>query len=107
MALRPGDSSFSIGGHQQVLFTRNLTSYWETDFNTILGLTRAGGGRLVRAQLDSLGDGMTSAGALDETLARRWEQVFDRASLDGLYVLGRLSRSPCRDCSSTPALALP
>jgi hypothetical protein len=87
VTLHPGDSYFSVSGHQQVLFARNLTSYWETDFNTILGLTKAGGGRLVRVQLDSLGDGMTSTGALDETWARRWEQVFDRASLDGIYVL--------------------
>ncbi len=71
LALRPGDAYFSIGGRQQVVFARNLTSYWQTDFNTILGLTKAGGGRMVRVQLDSLGGGMTSAGVVDETWARK------------------------------------
>lgn len=87
LALRPGDAYFSIGGRQQIVFARNLTSYWQTDFNTILGLTKAGGGRMVRIQLDSLGDGMSSVGVVDETWARKWEQVIDRAAADGIYVI--------------------
>jgi hypothetical protein len=66
MTLNAGDGYFSIGGRQQVVFERNLTAYWQTDFNTILGLTKAGGSRLMRVQLE-LGFGnanvMTPTGA--------------------------------------------
>ncbi len=90
MTLGDGDAYFSIGGRQQVVFERNLTAYWQTDFNTILGLTKAGGSRLMRVQLE-LGFGnanvITPTGAVDETWAQKWEQVFDEANADGIYVI--------------------
>jgi len=88
--LNAGDGYFSIGGRQQVVFERNLTAYWQTDFNTILGLTKAGGSRLMRVQLE-LGFGnanvMTPTGGVDEAWAQKWEQVFDEANADGIYVI--------------------
>ena len=90
MTLNAGDGYFSIGGRQQVVFERNLTAYWQTDFNTILGLTKAGGSRLMRVQLE-LGFGnanvMTPTGGVDEAWAQKWEQVFDEANADGIYVI--------------------
>jgi len=90
MTLNEGDGYLSIGGRQQVVFARNLSAYWQTDFNTMLGLTKAGGGRLMRVQLElGFGDAsvMTPAGAVDETWAQKWEQVFDEADADGIYAI--------------------
>ena len=90
MTLNAGDGYFSIGGRQQVVFERNLTAYWQTDFNTILGLTKAGGSRLMRVQLE-LGFGnanvMTPTGGVDEAWAQKWEQVFDESNANGIYVI--------------------
>lgn len=90
MTLRAGDAYFTIGGRQQVVFMRNLTAYWQTDFNTLLGLTKAGGSRLMRVNLE-LGFGdttvITPAGAVDEAWAQKWEQVFDEAAAAGIHVI--------------------
>ena len=42
---------------------------------------------MVRIQLDSLGMGYTNSGAVDEAWATQWEQVFNHAEKDGIYVL--------------------
>ena len=94
LTLERGDGRFSLGGRERLLFARNLTAYWQTDFNEVLALARAGGSRLVRVQLE-LGFGdhnvMTSTGAVDETWARKWEQVLDQANSEGLYVIVMLA----------------
>jgi hypothetical protein len=90
MTLGAGDVYFSVGGRQQVVFERNLSAYWQTDFNTLLGLTKAGGSRLMRVQLElGFGDSnvITPGGAVDETWAQKWEQIFDEAAADGIYVI--------------------
>jgi hypothetical protein len=90
LTLRAGDEYFRIGGREQVVFARNLTAYWQTDFNTLLGLTQAGGSRLMRVQLEhGFGDAnlITSSGGVDEAWAQKWEQVFDEANAKGIYVV--------------------
>ncbi|MDR3577875.1 MAG: hypothetical protein P4L50_28765 [Anaerolineaceae bacterium] len=87
LALNKGDYYFSQGGQQSLIFSRNLTGIQQSDFDTILDWTKIGGSRLVRIQLDSLGLGYSSTGAVDEAWAQKWEQVFDKANADGIDML--------------------
>ena len=90
MTLQKGDFYFRMDGGQRFVFSRNVTSYQETGFDTILNWTKTGGSKLVRIQLIEglgFGFGMTKTGAVDESWAQQWEQVFDKAYADGIYVL--------------------
>ena len=88
MTLKPGDFYFRVDGIQNFLFGRNITSYQQKDFETVLDWAQTGGSRLVRIQLiEGLGPGITSTGAVDETWARNWERVFDKAYADGLSII--------------------
>jgi hypothetical protein len=91
LRLDPGEFFFRLDDQPSFLFSRNIAGYRESDFGTLLDWSAAGGTRIVRIQLDclvgSLGLGFTSTGAIDETWARQWERIFDRAEEDGVYVL--------------------
>jgi hypothetical protein len=92
LSLRPGDFYFSFDGQPGFIFSRNISGYEQTHYETFLDWSQAGGSRLVRIQLDSLGMGSTSmgytsSGEVDEAWARQWERIFDRAAADGLYIL--------------------
>lgn len=64
-----------------------MAGYKPEQYLELLDLTKSGGSQLVRIQLDSLGTGMTNSGEIDETWARNWEQVFDKAAAIGIYIL--------------------
>jgi hypothetical protein len=87
LTLEPGDFYFSFAGQPGFIFSRNISGYEQTHYETFLDWTQAGGSRLVRLQLDSLGWGYTKSGGVDEAWAKKWEQIFDRAEADGLYIL--------------------
>lgn len=70
-----------------MLFSRNIGGYQLPHYYTLLDWSRDGSSRFVRIQLDSLGMGYTSTGAVDENWAVNWEMVLDRAEADGIYVL--------------------
>jgi hypothetical protein len=90
MVLKSGNYYFSMDGQPKFFFSRNITAYEKTSFDTMLDWTKTGGSKLVRLQLDSLvmgGLGYTNTGAVDEAWARNWERVFDQAAADGVYVM--------------------
>jgi hypothetical protein len=87
LTLDKGEFYFRTGGKQNFVFSRNLTGIQQSDFDTILDWTKSGGSSLVRIQVDSLGMGYTSSGEVDEAWAQKWEQVFDKANANGIYVL--------------------
>lgn len=87
LTLRKGDSYFTIDGRQSFLFSRNLAGYEPSQYKRLLDLTKTGGSKLVRIQLDSMGTGMTGNGQIDEAWAKKWEEVFDKAAANGILVL--------------------
>ena len=87
VTLKPGDFYFSLDGNPSIIFSRNIAGYQLTQYYQVLDLMKTGGSKMVRIQLDSLGMGYTNSGAVDEAWATQWEQVFNHAEKDGIYVL--------------------
>jgi hypothetical protein len=87
LTLKSGDFYFSLNGTPGFVFSRNVAGYKPTHYDTFLDWTRVGGGKFVRIQLDSLGMGYTSTGAVDSAWAGQWDKIFDKAEAEGIYVL--------------------
>ena len=87
LTLQPGDFYFSIDGQQGFIFSRNVAGYQQTHYETLLEWTAAGGSRIARISLDSMGMGYTSSGEVDEVWVRQWERIFDYAEANGIYIL--------------------
>jgi hypothetical protein len=87
ITLTKGDSYFSLDGTQQFLFSRNIAGYEPQQYLQFLDLTKNGGSRMVRIQLDSMGTGITPKGDVDGVWAQKWERVFDKAAADGLFMI--------------------
>jgi hypothetical protein len=87
LTLKQGDFYFSLDGKQSFIFSRNVAGYQLIDYDTFLDWAKAGGSKFVRIQLDSLGMGYTIAGDVDPTWIAQWDQVFDKAGADGIYIL--------------------
>jgi hypothetical protein len=64
-----------------------VAGYQQTHYETLLEWTAAGGSRIARISLDSIGMGYTSSGEVDEVWARQWERIFDHAKANGVYIL--------------------
>lgn len=87
VTLRPGESYLRLDGTPRFLLGRNPTG-WETgQFTPLFRAARDSGEKLVRIHLTNGMAPHAAAGEIDEAWARRWEQVFDQARADGLYVL--------------------
>jgi hypothetical protein len=87
LTLKPGDFYFSLDGKTSFIFSRNIAGYQPVDYATFLDWSKAGGSRVARIQLDSLGMGYTKTGEVDLRWAAQWDQVFDKALADGIYIL--------------------
>ena len=87
MTLKPGDKYFTVNGKPGFIYSRNLAGYDPFQYELLLGLTKTGGSKLVRVQLDGLGMGFTNTGDLDAAWAKNWEMVFDRAAADGISII--------------------
>ena len=90
ISLNPSESYFTVDGKQSFLFSRNITGAYNTDFSDFekfLTYAQAAGDRVVRLQIDNLGLGFNSAGAVDENWAQKWEHIFDLASAKGLAII--------------------
>jgi len=87
LTLEPGDFYFSVDGQTGFVFSRNVAGYQQTHYETLLKWTAAGGSRIARISLDSMGMGYTSSGEVDEAWARQWERIFDYAEANGIYIL--------------------
>jgi hypothetical protein len=87
LTLHPGDFYFSVDGQPGLIFSRNLAGYEQMDYETLLDWTQAGGSKFVRVQLDSLGMGYSNTGEVDEAWAKEWENIFEKAASNGIYVM--------------------
>jgi hypothetical protein len=87
LTLIPGDFYFSFDGTQSFIFSRNIAGYQQSDYYQLLDFTKTGGSTTVRIQLDSMGMGYTKTGAVEETWTKQWEQVFDNAYANGIYII--------------------
>jgi len=87
ITLDPGQLQFSVDGSPAFTFSRNVTGYQQFDFATFLYWTNMSGDDFVRIQLDSLGMGYTSSGLVDTAWVQQWDQIFNKAEAEGLYVL--------------------
>ena len=87
LTLKPGDFYFSVDGQTGFIFSRNIAGYQPVDYDTFLDWSKAGGSRMARIQLDSLGMGYTKTGEVDQGWAAQWDRVFDKAQADGIYIL--------------------
>lgn len=87
ITLNKGDFYFSIDGQQSFIFSRNLAGYQTSQYSQLLDLTSVGGSKLVRVQLDSLGMGYSNTGEVDDAWAKKWEDIFNKASSNGIDVI--------------------
>ena len=87
LTLKPGDFYFSIDGQQSFIFSRNVAGYERSQYYQLLDLTQTGGSKFVRVQLDSLGMGYSNTGKVDESWARKWDDIFETAASNGIYVM--------------------
>ncbi len=87
LTLKPGDFYFSVDGQPSFIFSRNIAGYQPVDYDTFLDWSKAGGSRVARIQLDSMGMGYTKTGEVDLRWAAQWDRVFDKAQADGIYIL--------------------
>jgi len=87
LTLKPGDFYFSVDGQTSFIFSRNIGGYQLIHYDTFLDWSKTGGSKFARIQLDSLGMGYTITGEVDQGWAAHWDQVFDKAQADGIYIL--------------------
>jgi hypothetical protein len=85
--LKEGDFYFSIDGQQSFIYSRNVAGYETSQYYQLLDLTSIGGSKFVRIQLDSLGMGYSNTGEVDESWAKKWENIFEKAASNGIYVM--------------------
>lgn len=90
LKLKAGDFYFTVDGHPQFVYSRNLTGIDQADFDTLMRWTRGRGSELVRIHL-TFGwwstPWMTKTGEVNEAWARNWEGFMDQAEADGMYVI--------------------
>ena len=87
ITLKKGDFYFSIDGQQSFILSRNVAGYETSHYYQLLDLTSIGGSKFVRIQLDSLGMGYSNTGKVDESWAKKWEKVFDKAASNGIDII--------------------
>jgi hypothetical protein len=88
--IKPGENYFTIDNNTDFLFSRNIAAYYSNDFEYMPEWTAIGGSTMVRLQLPGIvmgGTGYNNKGELDEGWAKRWEQVFDYAEANHVYVM--------------------
>jgi hypothetical protein len=91
IGLKKGDFYFNIDGQQSFILLRNLAGYEASQYYQLLDLTSTGGSKIVRIQLDSFGMGYSNTGEVDEAWAKKWEEVFEKAAFNGIYVMPTFS----------------
>ncbi len=93
LTLAPGDMYFSLNGRPTFFFSRNVDSSDQANYFTLLGMAHAQGDLVVRmdttysAMGGHDGYGYTSTGEIREDWSKNWEQFFDQAEADGMYVI--------------------
>ena len=87
ITLNKGDFYFSIVGTQRFIYSRNLAGYQPSQYFQLIDFSAAGGSKLVRVQLDSLGMGYSNTGKVDESWAGKWEEIFNKAASNGIDVI--------------------
>ncbi len=93
LTLNPGDLYFSLNGQPSFVFSRNFGGTNPADYATLLGMAHAQGDLVVRMDTSNsamgghVGYGYTSTGEIREDWTANWEQFFDEAEADGMYVI--------------------
>jgi hypothetical protein len=87
ISLKEGDFYFNIDAQQSFIFSRNVAGYETSQYYQLLDLTSIGGSKFVRIQLDGLGMGYSNTGKVDESWAGKWEDIFEKAASNGIYVM--------------------
>jgi hypothetical protein len=87
LSLVPDEFYFRLDDQPSFVFSRNIAGSQESNFGPFLEWASDGGSRTARVLLSVLGAGFTTSGGVDEVWARKWERIFDRAEMEGIYVL--------------------
>jgi len=93
LSLAPGDMYFSLNGKPTFVFSRNFGGTKPADYATLLDMAHAQGDLVVRVDTSNsfmgghYGYGYTSTGEIREDWTKNWEQFFDEANADGMYVI--------------------
>lgn len=82
-----GEYYFRVDGTPRFLLGRNPTGWQTTQFEPLLRWAHDSGEKMVRIHLTAGMPPHGQAGQVDEAWAKSWEQVFDMAAANGLYVL--------------------
>lgn len=85
--LPPGEFYFRVDGTPRFLLGRNPTGWQVSQFEPLLRWAHDSGEKMVRIHLTAGMPPHGASGQVDETWARNWENVFDLAAANGLYVL--------------------
>ncbi len=87
VTLERGESYFRFGGRPSFLLGTNPTGFRLDQFETLLEGAGQSGERVVRIHLTNGRVPRAGPGKVDEDWAMFWDQVFDVAAENGLYVL--------------------
>ncbi len=93
LSLNPGDLYFSLNGKPAFIFSRNLAGITSVDYAVLVGWARQQGDLLVRVGTDNesmggfYGYGYTPAGEILQDWSANWENFFDTAEANGIYVI--------------------
>jgi hypothetical protein len=93
LTLVAGEAFLRVDGEPRFIFSRNLAGFTPGGFEALADLAGLAGDVLVRVGTDnqamggSYGYGYTSDGKIREDWARNWEEFFEAAEANGVYVL--------------------
>ena len=93
LSLTRGDRFFRVDGEPTFIMSRNLAGYSPQDYATFASMAQEEGDLLLRVGTDNAamgglaGYGYTSSGQIVSDWDEHWENFFDTAEEDGLYVL--------------------
>jgi hypothetical protein len=93
LSFTPGDPYFKLDGKPTFIFSRNLAGVTPQDYATLAGMAQKEDDLLLRVGTDNAamgglnGYGYTSSGAIVSNWDQHWENFFETAEEDGLYVL--------------------
>ncbi|RPI35142.1 MAG: hypothetical protein EHM70_00575 [Chloroflexota bacterium] len=93
LAWNPGEGYFRLNGKPAFLFSRNPAGWKPSDWATIAGMAHQQSDHFVRVGTSSAsmggyhGYGYTPRGEIQEDWSNNWENFFDTAEVNGLYVL--------------------
>ena len=90
LSLAKGDNYFSIDNTPSFLYGRNVTGITADDFDSMLKMAHSGGTKILRIHV-TFGwwstPWMRGDGSVNPDWLTTWDQFFDQAQADGMYVM--------------------